>query len=133
MPIDTQATQGLDRLTALEARMEALEKQLSGGSNANDHERWILGRDDLAQLKTDVARKLANMGYDPSLHPGAANVVDFIDRVQGAMTNQNGINHLRKVIALGRRPGNKSNNALIPHIVESLDHLIVNAKIRDSE
>lgn len=84
----------------------------------------IFTPDAVSRLKTDVGKKLVDMGYDPALQPGAAAIVKRIDDLAGQNVTLTGLDSLRKVASNGYIPGNKSNNKAIGDIISSIDDLV---------
>lgn len=75
----------------------------------------------VGRLSENVTAKLTDMGYDPSLHPGAAAVVRRLREVDGQNVTMKGLDTIRKVASNGYIPGNKPNNRAISEIINSID------------
>ncbi|MBN9075020.1 MAG: hypothetical protein J0H84_02215 [Rhizobiales bacterium] len=99
--------------------------------DAADNAGVIFSPNAVAGLKSAVSGKLADMGYDPALQPGAAAVVNRINGLEGQNVTLGGLNTLRKVASNGYIPGNKSNNTAISKIIGSIDDLVSNPAAGD--
>ena len=78
------------------------------------------------RLKQNVTGYLADFGFDPTLHPGAAAVLRRLDDLQGQNVTLRGLDTLRKVASNGFVPGNASNNRIVNEIVDQLDGVVGN-------
>lgn len=83
------------------------------------------------RLNTSVTTKLADMGYDPALQPGAAAVVRRIGDLEGQNITLKGLDTLRKVASNGFVPGNQSNNKAVGQIIREIDDLIASPGASD--
>lgn len=82
-------------------------------------------------LRGNVTARLADMGYDPALQPGAAAVVRRLEELQGQNVTLKGLDTLRKVANNGYVPGNASNNRAISLIIDEIDNLVSNPAADD--
>ncbi len=82
-------------------------------------------------LRGNVTARLADMGYDPALQPGAAAVVRRLEDLQGQNVTLKGLDTLRKVASNGYVPGNASNNRAISQIIDEIDNLVANPAADD--
>lgn len=86
-------------------------------------------------LRGRVVDKLADMGYDPALQPGAAAVVRRLEELQGQNFTLKGLDTIRKVASNGYMPmtqtGAKSNNKAVTQIINMIDDLVDNPAADD--
>lgn len=78
------------------------------------------------RLNQGIVKSLTDIGYDPTLQPGAAAVVRRLQELQGQNVTLSGLDTLRKVASNGFIPGNASNNKAISSIIEEIDNVIGN-------
>lgn len=89
----------------------------------------------VARVQNDVTSKLADFGYDPALHPGAAAVLSRIEGAAAGASQPGGGNitlkgwdTLRKVASNGYVQGNASNNKVVDMLVSAIDDAVENPR-----
>ncbi len=99
--------------------------------DAADNSGVIFTPDAMTKLRDTVTSKLADMGYDPALQPGAATVLRRLEDFQGQNVTVKGLDTLRKVAGNGFDPMNKGNNEAVRRIINSIDEAVSSPQTGD--
>ncbi len=106
--------------------MNDLEAARDAAYQAADNAGVIYTPHAITRIQNDVTQKLADMGYDPALQPGAAAVLNRLNGLAGQNITLKGLDTLRKVANNGYVPGNKANDRAVGIITNSIDDLVDN-------
>jgi len=80
-------------------------------------------------LRDKVMRQFAKRGFHPSRHPGAADVIEELNRLSEAqLVAGQGITTARKLFNDAWKAGKKENNSLVGAAVREMDNMIRNPK-----
>lgn len=80
------------------------------------------------RLRQSVYDDMAQMGFDPVLHPGAAVVYNRLERlVEGGYTGLDGLETVRRVASAGFNPQNPANNEMLRRISGRIDDFAASA------
>lgn len=108
--------------------MDELSTAARQAYDAADNAGVIFTPQATGRLQSEIVQTLTDTGFDPALQPGAAAVIRRLQDLQGQNVTLKGLDTLRKVASGGYLPGNKSNNAAVSAIVNSIDDLVGNTQ-----
>lgn len=84
------------------------------------------------RLRQSVYDDMAEMGFDPALHPGAAVVYNRLERLaSGGYTGLDGLDTVRRVASAGYNPSNPANNEMLRSITSRIDDFAASATSDD--
>lgn len=83
------------------------------------------------RINQKVVTDLTNIGYSPRLQPGAAVVLDEIQKLAGQNVTLTGLDTVRKIAGGAYIPGNKANNSAVSKIIEAIDGVVENPQAAD--
>lgn len=88
----------------------------------------IFKPESVGRLRDTVYNDMAEFGYDPALHPGAAVVFDRLTRLsEGGNVGMDGLQSVRKIAGRAYNPQNPENNKLLAMLTERLDDFAASA------
>lgn len=114
--------------------LTAEELKAAGTKAFKDAEQaGVIFKPEAAQgLRDAVYKDMAEFGYDPALHPGAAVVFDRLDKLaNGGNVGLEAINGVRKIAGRAYTPSNPENNKLLGEITNGLDEFVANVRPDD--
>jgi hypothetical protein len=83
------------------------------------------------RINQKIVTDLTNIGFSPRLQPGAAVVLDEIQKLAGQNVTLTGLDTVRKIAGGAYIPGNKSNNSAVSKIIEAIDGVVQSPQASD--
>lgn len=85
----------------------------------------------VSRIAQEAQSKAVNLGYSPRLQQGAKGVLEEIGDRSGKNITMQDADILRRIASAGYKPGEKSNNAVVRGIVETIDDAIAKPRPQD--